>query len=246
MAISFSNIGGAEPSTLTFKAGTVVINRGSTAEQQEIICLGDPQTSNAIARVLAAAPTSTEFGLLVRIVSGPSSAADLPVLISGNSTVVQGTNPWIVGGNSSIRANLSSTAADNPVSISGNSTVFQGTSPWVIGGNSSVRANFSSTSTDNPVTAASVAVASATLSNVNASGSAVTVLASNASRNGAIVYNDSTTNLRIKFGTAASATSFTYFLGPGATWEMPPAITYTGIITGIWDSATGAARVTEL
>lgn len=210
MAISFSNIGGAEPSTLTFKAGTVALTRGSTVEQQEIICLGDPQTSNAIARVLAAAPTSTEFGLLVRIVSGPSSAADLPVLISGNSTVVQGTNPWIVGGNSSIRANLSSTAADNPV------------------------------------TAASVAVASATLSNVNASGSAVTVLASNASRNGAIVYNDSTTNLRIKFGTAASATSFTYFLGPGATWEMPPAITYTGIITGIWDSATGAARVTEL
>lgn len=158
MPITYGNVGGAEPSTLTFRVGTVSITRGSTTEQQEILVLGDPQTSNAIARVTAAAPVSTEFGLLVRIASGPSSASDLLTQISGNSTVFQGTSPWV---------------------ISGNSTVVQGTSPWVVGfqagnissnaqsGNSSgltvrpvwsssgvdqpVRALLSSTSADNPV-----------------------------------------------------------------------------------------------
>lgn len=148
MPITYGNIGGAEPSTVTFKAGTVSIARGSTTEQQEIIVLGDPQTSNGIARVLAAAPVSTEFGLTVRIAGGPSSVADLAV-----------------------RAVLSSTSADNPVQISGNSTVIQGTSPWVTqasfpagyissaaqSGNSSgltVRPVWSSSNADQPVSAA--------------------------------------------------------------------------------------------
>lgn len=155
MAITYGNVAGAEPSTVTFRAATTQIQRGSTTENQEIIVVGDPMSSLGQARVLAIAPTSTEFGLAVRIVSGPSSAADLPVQISGNSTVVQGTNPWVVSPNSTafvknmglsvdssnallvkqdatVRVNIGSTAADNAVVISGNSTVFQGTSPWVV------------------------------------------------------------------------------------------------------------------
>lgn len=126
MAITFGNVGGAEPSTVTFKAASVVLTRGSTAEQQEIMVVGDPQTSNAIARVVAAAPGSTEFGLIVRIASGPVSAADNLCQISGNSTVLQGTSPWVIAGNSTV------------VIASGNSSVLQGTSPWIIAGNSTV------------------------------------------------------------------------------------------------------------
>lgn len=136
MAITYTNIGGAEPSTLTFRVGTVQIARGSTNEQQEILVVGDPQTSNAMARVVAAAPLSTEFGLVVRIASGPSSAADLPVQISGNSTVMQGTSPWVIAGNSTVVI-LSGTittvsSVAGIVQIQGNSTVV------VASGNSSV------------------------------------------------------------------------------------------------------------
>lgn len=70
------------------------IARGSTNEEQEILVLGDPETSNAIARVTAAAPASTNAALNVRIASGPSSLVDLAV-----------------------RAVLPSTATDNPVSL---------------------------------------------------------------------------------------------------------------------------------
>lgn len=152
MPITTGSIKGEESSTTTFKVRTVTINQNSSNMQQEILTIGDPQTSNALARVVAAPPVSTEFGVIVRIASGPSSAADLPVQISGNSTAFQGGS-WTVRANLSstntdnpVRAILSSTSADNPVTVSGNSTVFQGGS-WT------VRANLSSTNADNPVRA---------------------------------------------------------------------------------------------
>lgn len=83
-----------------------------------------------------------------------------------------------------------------------------------------------------------------TLSNVSASASSVTVLAANTDRLAAIVVNDSSAICYIKFGSTASATSYTYKLEPGDTLEVPAP--YTGILTGIWTSATGTARVTEV
>lgn len=85
--------------------------------------------------------------------------------------------------------------------------------------------------------------ATATLSNVASSASSVTILAANTSRLGASVYNDSTALLYVKLGTTASSTSHTVQVTAGAYYEVP--FNYTGIITGIWASATGSARVTE-
>lgn len=91
--------------------------------------------------------------------------------------------------------------------------------------------------------------ATPTLANVAASASSVTLLAANAARLGAAIVNDSTSILYVKFGSTASATSFTVCLagsvaGVPAYYEVP--FGYVGIITGIWVSATGAARVTEV
>lgn len=83
-----------------------------------------------------------------------------------------------------------------------------------------------------------------TLSNVSGSASSVTLLASNTSRLGATIYNDSSAILYIKLNSgAASTTSFTYKAMPEAYYEVP--FNYTGAITGIWASATGSARVEE-
>ena len=86
----------------------------------------------------------------------------------------------------------------------------------------------------------------ATVSRVSASATAVTLLAANTNRRRVIIYNDSTAVLRVKLGSAASATDYTYRLGAGDTYESPTDWVYTGIVTGIWDSATGAAQVTEI
>lgn len=110
-----------------------------------------------------------------------------------------------------------------------------------------------------PVTAANVATvtaagtmlvndgrpATATLANVASSASNVTLRASSTARLGLTLYNDSTSACYVKFGATASATSFTVFLGPTAYYELPNPC-YTGIVDGIWVSANGNMRVTEM
>jgi len=72
----------------------------------------------------------------------------------------------------------------------------------------------------------------------------VTLKAANSSRLGLTIYNDSTATLYVKFGATASTTSYTVQMGTDDYYEVP--FGYTGIVDGIWDSATGNAYVTEL
>jgi hypothetical protein len=87
---------------------------------------------------------------------------------------------------------------------------------------------------------------SATVTQVTSSATSVTLKASNASRKGLSVFNDSTAVLYLKFGATASATSFTVKIGAGEYWESPAAPVYTGVVDGIWASANGFAYVTEI
>lgn len=80
--------------------------------------------------------------------------------------------------------------------------------------------------------------------NVAASATNVTLLASNTARLGATVYNDSTATLYLKLGATASATSFTVKMIADSYYETP--FNYTGQIDGVWASATGVARIGEL
>lgn len=81
-------------------------------------------------------------------------------------------------------------------------------------------------------------------SSVAGSASSVSLLASNANRLGATIYNDSTSNLYVRLGSTASTSNFTVKLAQDDYYEVP--FGYTGAIDGIWDSATGNARITEL
>jgi len=84
----------------------------------------------------------------------------------------------------------------------------------------------------------------ATLANVSGATSSTTLIAANTLRKGATIHNDSTAILYLKFGSAASSTSFTIKMFEDDYYEVPYG--YSGIITGIWASATGAARCTEI
>lgn len=127
---TFNHIGGAEPSTLTFKVATVSQTINSSVMHKEVLVLGDPDTSNAIAAVLNTTPASTAWALVTRPLG--------PVSIQGNSTVVQGTSPWIIGGNSTVivvsgNSSVTITAGNSSVTITaGNSSVFQASSAWQV------------------------------------------------------------------------------------------------------------------
>lgn len=88
----------------------------------------------------------------------------------------------------------------------------------------------------------SVRAAQPTLTNVASSASSVSILAaSQASQR--IIYNDSTAVLYLAFGaSAASTTNYTVQVASQGTYPT----TFSGPIQGIWASANGAARVTEL
>ncbi len=85
-----------------------------------------------------------------------------------------------------------------------------------------------------------------TTANVSSSATNVTLLAANSDRGGLVIHNDSTAILFVKFGATAVATDYTYEMGPGDHLEILEGLIYTGIVDGIWASANGAARVTEL
>ena len=96
-----------------------------------------------------------------------------------------------------------------------------------------------------PVDSSAGGSATATPTNVASSASSVTILVANTARVGAAVYNDSTQILYLLLGTsAASTTNYTVQMGTLSYYEVP--FGYVGRINGIWASANGNARVTEL
>lgn len=95
----------------------------------------------------------------------------------------------------------------------------------------------------NPLPTRSTGATSA-CTNVGASAVTGTVLASNAARLRAWLYNDADKNVFVKFGAVATAASFTKKLLP---YEFFSVDGYTGIIDAIWEAGpTGNMRVTEL
>lgn len=99
---------------------------------------------------------------------------------------------------------------------------------------------------NNPVTASTP-----TLTNVASSATSVTLLAANSDRKTVVIVNDSTATLYVKFdASAASTTSYTLKLPPSVN-NIPAFTTfsgsdYVGEIRGIWSSANGFARITEV
>lgn len=85
---------------------------------------------------------------------------------------------------------------------------------------------------------------STTLSNVASSATNVTLLAANPRRTGAVIFNDSSAVLYIKFGATASTSSYTMQVAAGGNYNLPSPV-YTGIIDGLWAAANGNARITE-
>lgn len=88
--------------------------------------------------------------------------------------------------------------------------------------------------------------ATSSVTSVASNVASVTLLAANANRKVATIVNDSATaNLYVKLGAAATTSSYTVKMVPGAYYEVPNPV-YTGVIDGIWDVAVGNARITEL
>lgn len=88
--------------------------------------------------------------------------------------------------------------------------------------------------------------ATATVTSVSASATSITILASNASRKGAMLFNDSNQTLYLLFGSGvASASNYSVRIPSNSYFDLDMPV-YTGQLNGLWNSANGSVKVTEL
>lgn len=87
--------------------------------------------------------------------------------------------------------------------------------------------------------------ATSVVTRVNSSTSSIILVAANANRKGLLLFNHSTAQQYIKFGTTASTTDFSVILTPRMFYEVASPI-YVGRIDVISSSTNGAIQVTEL
>lgn len=86
----------------------------------------------------------------------------------------------------------------------------------------------------------------ATLTNITGTVNGVLVVATDGTRKGIYIVNDSTANLLVRLGTPATTASFSLKITTASSWQMPFPI-FQGRIDAIWDATNvGAARVTVL
>lgn len=148
--------------------------------------------------------------------AGTNNIGDVDVLTLPSVTLASQANPF---------------SSAIPVSDNGGSITVDGTVAATQSGTWSV---------------ATATYSSSAVSSVTSAATNTVLLASNASRRQAVLYNDCDKVVYVKLGATASSTSFSYRLQPNQTLELPTPV-YTGAIDGIWDSSpTGSMRVTEI
>jgi hypothetical protein len=80
---------------------------------------------------------------------------------------------------------------------------------------------------------------------VTAATTSTQLIAANASRKKLLLHNNSTSDCFVKYGTAASSTSYTFFFPSGAQTTIDNSET-NGVVHAIWNSANGFMMVTEV
>lgn len=87
--------------------------------------------------------------------------------------------------------------------------------------------------------------ATSTITTVAASATSVTLLAANPARRRLVINNHSGSAVFVAFAATATATAYTYKI-PANSNVDGVLNDYTGIVTGIWNTATGNAIITEI
>ncbi len=170
-----------------------------------------------------------------------------PVPVSLTSTTITGTVAATQSGAWAVTANAGTNLNTSALALETTQAAMSAKLPAALGQTTmaaSLSVAIASNQSTLPVSQGAVAT-TATLANVSGATSSTSIFASNGSAKARQVTNDSTASLYLKFGTTASATSYTVLIPPQGYYEFPLPV-YTGAVDGIWTAANGAARTTEV
>lgn len=201
-----------------------------------------PSSSNALPTSVADGGSATLGSVSDATYSGSGSGTAIALLKKLVAQTASMTVNGTISANAGTNLNTSLLALESGGNIAAIATktpafgqaAMANSSPVVIASNQSA------------VPISSPSSGTATLSNAAASATTVSILASNASRKGAIIQNDSSSAMYLAYAASASTTAYTVKVPANTGFEMPITPVYTGAMSAIWDTATGSARITEL
>lgn len=219
--VSVHVVSNSGASTLTFQSSNDNSNWVNTGLDSSASTTVNAQTTTTVAGIYSG-PLSGRY-FRVRATTANAGSASIVAHFSSNPTQMRSIGATVVG------VGTAGTPSGNLLTIQGHTS---GTAVKTDG-----------SATTQPV---SMAASTGTLSSVSSSATSVTLLSSNSSRKGAVVFNDSAQVLYVGLtSSAVSSSSFSYKVSAGGTLELATPY-YTGQINGIWAAASGSARITEL
>lgn len=232
------SVTGAQVSTTTSNGQFRVNSGGYTAVFAQMTAW----TSGTATIWLNATGTNSMTTLAEPLPAGTNTIGT--VNVSGTVPVSLATNTPVIATGANVIGSLVANQSVNNTQLNG-VAVLAGNG---VTGTGSQRVTIASdnTTNTNPWLVTEQKAATAVLTSVVAAITSTTCLAANTARKGAYFFNDSTSVLFLAFAATASATAYTVQIPAGGFYEMPEKPLYTGLITGIWTTANGSLRVTEL
>ena len=234
-------------SALAAVTGTATIALRAAADTSQVSVAGvstaaNQNTGNAsltsINTKLPSDLTVTATRLLVdgSGVTQPVSLTSLPALATGTNAIGSITNTAFTA-NAGTNLNTSALALESGGNLAGINT--------------KLPASLGAKAPSASLSVTQAFAATSTLANVASSATSVTLLAANNNRKTAIIINDSTSDLYVNLNaSAASTTNYSLFLaakvGNTPSFLAINGDDYSGEIRGIWSSANGFARITEV
>lgn len=248
-AVRVTSLNANDLITSATQSGTWTVQQGNTPSATPwtqnltqvggaAVTLGQKTMANSIPVVLSSDQSTINVSGTITSSGGALETTQLSVLAA-----VDGLEALATAGN----ASTASIDTDIDVALSTRASAANQTT--IIGHVDGIEASL--TSIDSKLTSplavsnTETRASGATVTSVSGTITSTTLLASNANRRQMIFFNDSSAVLYLKFGATASSTSFTVRLDKNQLYEAPNPV-YSGIVDGVWASASGAVRITEV
>ena len=225
---SLSSIDGKIPASLTVTATRLLVDGSGVTQPVSLTSLPALATgTNAIGSI-----TNTSFGI----------SGTLPAF-AATPTFNIGTAPNLTITNTAFTANAGTNLNTSTLAIESGGNL--------AGINTKLPASLGAKVPSASLSVTQAFAATSTLANVASSATSVSLLAANNNRKTAIIINDSTSDLYVTLNaSAASTTNYSLFLaakvGNTPSFLAINGDDYSGEIRGIWSSANGFARITEV
>ena len=236
---SLSSIDGKIPASLTVTATRLLVD-GSGVTQPVSGTFWQATQPVSIASLPALATGANAIGSITNTSFGISGT--LPAF-AATPTFNIGTAPNLTITNTAFTANAGTNLNTSTLAIESGGNL--------AGINTKLPASLGAKAPSASLSVTQAFAATSTLANVASSATSVTLLAANNNRKTAIIINDSTSDLYVTLNaSAASTTNYSLFLaakvGNTPSFLAINGDDYSGEIRGIWSSANGFARITEV